>query len=374
MKWRSGLALLAFLAINPPQTAGQTPLDQGLWWLYHGRFDKAEKHFDQYCQDHPKDPAGYFYKTATNWWELAQKLDYDLPEVQKRFEENYQKTLEVAKAMSDGAPSDKVKARALLYWGGAEGLKGRWLVTQQQWVRAYFRGRAGNQLLHEAIDRDPELYDAYLGLGIYDYFTDTLPGVQGMLAYLLIHGDKTRGLKELQWAIDKGEHSRVEALMFLIEIYTSEENTPEKALPLALALHEEFPQSPIMHLTYCSVLYQMKKWPEMMKVAQVFQDRSEDEVPYYTRDGIRPARYCLGVGALYGRHDLDLAYAYMSQILETIDSSRWVSYAFLRRGQIEDLRGDREAALRDYRTVLDRPDFWGSHKEAQTYIKEPFKF
>jgi tetratricopeptide (TPR) repeat protein len=118
----------------------------------------------------------------------------------------------------------------------------------------------------------------------------------------------------------------------------------------------------------------MKKWTKTMETAQLFLDRSEQEIPYYTKDGIRPARYCLGVGALYGRRDLDLAYAYMSQILKTIDSSRWVSYAYLRRGQIEDLRGDRETALRDYRTVLARPDFWGSHKEAQTYIKEPFTF
>jgi hypothetical protein len=118
----------------------------------------------------------------------------------------------------------------------------------------------------------------------------------------------------------------------------------------------------------------MKRWTEMSKEAQLYLERSEQEVPYYTKDGIRPARYCLGVGALYGRHDLDLANAYMSQILQTIDSSRWVSYAYLRRGQIEDVRGDRETALRDYRTVLSRPDFWGSHQEAQTYIKTAFKF
>jgi tetratricopeptide (TPR) repeat protein len=368
-----GVLLLASAPVPAEPPEGDL-LSQGLWWLYQARYDKADELFDQYTKTHPKDPAGYFYKTANNWWELAQKLDYDLPDVQKRFEENYEKTIAVAQALSDAAPSDKVKSRALLYWGGAEGLKGRWLVTQGQWVKAYFRGKSGNHLLRQSIELDPEQYDASLGLGIYDYFTDTLPGVEGVLAYFLIHGDKQRGLNELQLAIDKSEHARVEAMMFLIEIYTSEENTPEKALPLALALHEEFPKSPAMYMTSISVLYQMKKWPEMMKEAQLFLDRSEDEVPYYTHEGIRPARYCLGVGALYGRHDLDLSYAYMSQILKKIDSSRWVSYAYLRRGQIEDVRGDREAALRDYRMVLSRPDFWGSHKEAQIYIKEAFKF
>jgi len=365
------LSAAPVLAHEPP--AGD-PLSQGLWWLYHARYAKAEELFDQYCQAHPKDPAGYFYKTANNWWELAQKLDYELPGVEKRFEENYQKTVQVAEALADAAPDNNTKARACLYWGGAEGLKGRWLVTQRSWVQAYFRGRSGNRLLRQAVMLDPKLYDAYMGLGIYDYFTDTLPGVQGVLAYLFIHGDRARGLKELQWAIDKGEHARVEAKMFLIEIYTAEENTPAKALPLARELRQEFPQSSVMHLTEISILYTMKRWHELMDQAQVFLERSEKGTPYYSADGITPARYCLGVGALYGSRDPNLASAYMSQILKKQDSSRWVSYAYLRRGQIFDLRGDRESALRDYRTVLSRPDFWGSHQEAQTYIKNPFTF
>ena len=181
-------------------------------------------------------------------------------------------------------------------------------------MNAYFLGRRGNALLRKAIEFDPKLYDAYMGLGIYDYFTDTLPGVQGVLAALLIHGDKHRGLKELQWAIDKGNHARIEAMMFLIEIYTSEENTPDKALPLAEALRKEFPQSYVMHLTEATVLYQMKKWPEMVKEAQSLLEKSQSGVPYYSSEGVRPARYLLGLGALYGRHDLTLANAYMNQL------------------------------------------------------------
>ena len=80
------------------------------------------------------------------------------------------------------------------------------------------------------------------------------------------------------------------------------------------------------------------------------------------------------MGELFGRHDTDLAMAYMTQLLKAVDSSRWVSFAYLRRAEIYDLRGDREAALRDYRTVLARPDFWGSHEEAQRYLHDPFKF
>src|SRR5258706_6165599 len=65
-------------------------LDQGLWWLYQLQYGKARKLFDQYATSHPTDPTGYFYKTAADWWELAQEMDRPLPEVADRLIEDYQ--------------------------------------------------------------------------------------------------------------------------------------------------------------------------------------------------------------------------------------------------------------------------------------------
>src|SRR5688572_25840878 len=130
-------------------------LGEGLWWLYHARYNKAHEMFDHYVQAHPEDPAGYFYKTATDWWELAQELDYHLPEIEQRFEENYRKTIETAKKVADSTSDKKIKARAYLYLGGAEGLKGRWLVLKKEWIKAYFRGQSGHRYLKQAVSLDP---------------------------------------------------------------------------------------------------------------------------------------------------------------------------------------------------------------------------
>lgn len=370
-----GAMIFALSPLGAHETPAGDAIRQGLWWLYQLKYEKAHELFNQYCQEHPKDPSGYFYKTAADWWQLAQQFDFVLPEVEKRLDEDFQQTVAAAKELMDSATDDKTRALAQLYWGGAEGLRGRWLVTQKQWIKAYFLGKSGTHRLRRAVRYDPTLYDAYLGLGIYDYFTDTLPGVQGVLAALFIHGDKNRGLQELQWAIDKSTHARVEAMFFLIEIYTSEENTPEKALPITRALRQEFPQSPAMHLAEVMTLFTMKDWDAMSVEAQSFLEKSEKEVPWFTREGIRPALYCLGVAALWSRHDPETCLRYMNRILNMgIDSSRWVSFAYLRRGQAYDLRGEREKALQDYRTVMDRVDFWGSHKEARRYLKEAFSF
>jgi tetratricopeptide (TPR) repeat protein len=372
--WMGALFLWSGAAIAQEPPRGQL-LDHGLWWLYQLQYDKARADFDLYISSHPQDPEGYFYRTATDWWHLAQEFEYKLPEIQKQFEEDSEKTIAVARALHDSTDNRKIQSRALLYWGGAEGLRGRWLVTQHQWVPAYFAGKRGARYLRRAVHDDPTQYDAYMGLGIYDYFTDTLSGVQAALAALLIHGDKARGLRELQIAIDKSKHARVEAMTFLIEIYDAEENTPAKALPLARALHKEFPQSPAMHLILMSTLYIMKDWEGMLPEANEILEKSEKEVPWYTQTTILPAQYCIGVGLLFGKHDLNGAFDQMEKILSgKIDENRWVTFALLRQGQIYDLRGERDKAMINYRQVLSRLDTWGTHTEAAQYLKEPFKF
>ena len=350
---------------------------KALWWLYQLQYDKAHQVIDHYIQLHPNDPAGYFYKTGIDWWHLAQDFDHRFPDVEERMDQSYQQTVRTARAMLDDAKDDKTKALASFYWGGAEGLKGRWLVTQKRWIGAYRLGKRGHRLLQKSLEYDPTLYDAYLGLGIYDYYTDTLPGIQKVLASLLIRGDKKRGLRELQIAIDKGTHARVEAMIFLVEIYTTEERMPEKALPITEDLVKEFPQSPAMQLARVMTRYTMKDWEPMMKDAADFLKKSKEETPYFVKPGVLPARYCLGIGEFFGRHNIDAAEKEMDEILSIQgdqDTSRWVTYALLRKAQIYDLRGDRPKAMVFYRKVISRSDLWGSQDEAQKYLRTPFTF
>jgi hypothetical protein len=382
------LLTLALMAPHAPLTAvespvpaqgsgpavDQNPFSKGLWWLYHLQYERAYQSFDEHSRLYPEDPSGLFYKAATDWWHLAQEFDQDLPEVRSRFHANVQETIQKATELAQKTSNPKEKAKAYLYRGGAEGLWGRWLVTQKQWVKAYFAGKNGYHFLQLAVKYDPTLYDAYMGLGIYDYFTDTLSGVHKVLAALLIHGDKARGLQELQLAITKGEFARVEAQIFLIEIYTSEERQPQKALPIARALRREFPLSPAMHLAEVMTLYTMKDWNAMRPEAESFLEKSRRETPYFTHKGIRPALYCLAMADLWDRHDLASSFKRLGEILSLgDDSSRWVTFAYLRQGQIYDMQGERDKALAHYRKILTRQDLWGAHREANRYIASPFK-
>src|SRR3954465_14633860 len=73
-------------------------ISQGLWWLYQLQYDQSRKSFSDYIHSHPQDPLGYFYKTAADWWQLAQDLALEQPEIVTQFEKDYRNTVRVAQA------------------------------------------------------------------------------------------------------------------------------------------------------------------------------------------------------------------------------------------------------------------------------------
>src|SRR5262249_21154788 len=155
------------------------------------------------------------------------------------------------------------RAQGYLYAGGALGLRGRMEVTQHHWLSAYRFGKRGHADLKKAIALDPRLEDAYLGLGIYDYYADTLKGVQAVLSAIMMHGDRQRGLAEMKRAMRQGKHSRVEAKLFLMDAYASWEKQPENALAIAQELYQEFPHSPVMHLALIGAEKENKQWDQV---------------------------------------------------------------------------------------------------------------
>ena len=128
-----------------------------------------------------------------------------------------------------------------------------------------------------------------------------------------------------------------------------------------------------MALAEILTLYHAQDWEQVIAKGRIFLEKSEEESPYFTRKGIPPALYCLGIGELWGEHNLPASLRDMNGIIaEGTNSSRWVTFAMLRRGQIYDLKGEREKAVADYHAVLERPDIWGSQDEAQIYLRKPF--
>ncbi len=103
-------------------------------------------------------------------------------------------------------------------------------------------------LLLQATELDPTLTDAYLGLGIYNYFVDTLSSIVKFLSMFigLPSGSRVEGLKQLELCAQKGELASPEAKFYLAKDYSrNSEKQYEKSIQLFTELQRQFPHNPL---------------------------------------------------------------------------------------------------------------------------------
>jgi tetratricopeptide (TPR) repeat protein len=116
--------------------------------------------------------------------------------------------------------------------------------------------------LLRALALDPNLTDAYLGLGIYNYFVDTLSTIVKILSIFigLPGGSRTEGLRQLHLCAEKGELGRSEAKFYLGKDYSrGSEKQYEKSLRLFRELQQEYPRNPLWPMLTGSLNFRLGK-------------------------------------------------------------------------------------------------------------------
>ena len=92
---------------------------------------------------------------------------------------------------------------------------------------------------------DSTAQDAYVALGAANYVIGCMPTYKrAFLWFDNVHGDRTRGMQEMQLAVDKGHYLSPFAKILLALAY-EREHQPEKARELLTQLRDEFPSNPL---------------------------------------------------------------------------------------------------------------------------------
>jgi hypothetical protein len=93
--------------------------------------------------------------------------------------------------------------------------------------------------------RNPDAADAYLGLGTANYIIGSLPGSKKLfLGFAGIHGDKKKGIEQLEIAAKHGHYLRPFAKI-LLALTALREKKPEVARAEFMELVAEFPENPL---------------------------------------------------------------------------------------------------------------------------------
>ncbi len=203
-------------------------------------YQEADDIFKEIVRLQPKNPRGYFLRSATYFWMFSEDVKNE--EIGDKFRDLSYEAAEVAEARLEENDED---IDAMFFLGGAYGSLGRYYAMSKSFLNAYWYGKKGVGYLEDVIEADSTYYDAYLGLGIYHYLADVLPRFVKILSFVLgVDGDKELGIVELDLAARQGFYTKTEAMFFLGAIYTYRENEFEKAIVIFNDLLKRYPNNP----------------------------------------------------------------------------------------------------------------------------------
>jgi tetratricopeptide (TPR) repeat protein len=271
-RWHlSAVVLLAALAgATPLSQQLDRRLDCGLELLYQGQYQAARDSFESFSRDHPQHPAGFFFTAGA--YQL-QSLAYE----SDAWDGQYTAYLDTALARSAAAiKAEPRDAWAYFFRGGTYAYMASRDARRGSMLAALNKGLTGIADLDRAVELDPALYDAYLGLGSYHYFRTKAASIFKWLPFI---GDKRdQGIAELSQAADRGRYARVMARNGLVWILI-DYGKYDRALAAALALEREFPGNHAFHWGVPEVYYRTRQWAKAAEGYQRLLQQIEESRP-----------------------------------------------------------------------------------------------
>ena len=378
-KWLAGFIGAALLAA-PSYAEIQLPADvmaqarEGINGVYSLDFDVAQQNIQKVFAQYPDHPFAHFGNAMIAWSRYEYEFEKSDEKQQKVFEQILDDSISGIKRWMKQHPDDP---NAYMGIGALYGLRAMFSMRNRSWITAYFSGRKAISNLEKSLELDPTYYDAYFGLGIYQYYAGTLPSVIKILAKIVaIKGNPDEGVKQLNLSREKAMFTADSSKLILIEIQNVRESkyyNPQKSLEYIRQLRAKYPKNPLMHYVEIICLYETGHLDEVTQQANQFLQLIGQD-PFYKDIYISRAYTALGTAAM-ARGDLQGARVLFEQgraALKDQAVSRWGLWNELRLGQVYDLLGERDLAVKQYKYVLSFKDKWGFDDLAKSLLKKPY--
>ncbi len=229
----------------------------GIRLLMDGDPDGSIAIFRRIQSKYPQSPLGYLLEGDATWWKIyystADLVEADVFDIvstdSSPYDSHFEDLVSVAIRKSEARlAAHQDEALNSLYLGLAYALRARLAGLRGKDLPTARAGKRMRAHLLRARRLDPNLADAYLGLGLYNYFVDTLPAIVKVLRMFIAlpGGSRTLGLEQLQRAADEGEICRFEAKFLLAKDYSRQNEAKySKSLELFQELGREFPHNPL---------------------------------------------------------------------------------------------------------------------------------
>jgi tetratricopeptide (TPR) repeat protein len=250
-------ALLAAL----PARAGDIKLPpeaiQAMDKMYSGDPDGAIAILRNLEQSQPENPLPVLLEGEARWWKIycsTLEIKYGMIDAWKRGKKPEDdafllfadKVIDLAHAQI--AKSDSAEMR--FYAGMGFALKVRLEVLRGENRAVAHAGVAARAEFLRALEIDPQMPDATAGLGLYNYYVDSLSTTVKILRFFMgiPGGNRTEGIRQMQIGIDRGVVTPVEMRFHLARNLRTFDYQYERAIVVGQPLVERYPGNPIFQL------------------------------------------------------------------------------------------------------------------------------
>ncbi len=225
--------------------------------IYSGRGDLAIPEAQALQRAQSSHPLGYLLEAEARWWEIwctasEYKYGMTMPRHKDKQTSDQQYLDLAAKAESLAAASlaQQETAEMHFYAGMAEAQTARMYAMRGENRATAREGVRAREHLLRALALDPTLSDADFGLGLYNYYVDTLSTAARVLRFFMgiPGGSKEEGIRQLRQAMEHGEITSAEARFYLAINLHNYDQKYEEALQVITPLVEKYPENPIFLL------------------------------------------------------------------------------------------------------------------------------
>ena len=300
-----------------------------------------------------------------------QKVDAS-PADQRRFDQAIDHAMELAQARLKRNPRD---TGALYALGVSYGLRANYNFLVRKAWRDSLRDATSARKCHSRItDIDPGFIDARLVQGLHDYIVGSLPVYWRLVGFLIgFHGNKDEGIRTLEMVAQKGKVNRIDAQILLCAVYRRERR-PQSAVPILQDLVRRFPRNYLLPMELAQMYSDLGDKEKALAPLRRLEELKRSGANGYAP--LRVERVLFAEGTIeFWYNDLDRALANMKRAAaaaEELDLNAGVM-AWMRLGQIYDLKGQRALAVDAYRhAVAFAPDS-DAARESRQYLATPYR-
>jgi tetratricopeptide (TPR) repeat protein len=235
----------------PPETAGV--LEQ----IYSFHLDPAVEEARRMQQERPDHPLGYLLEAEALWgkiWCTSAEFKYGMSDARHRqkleADHRYFDLAAKVTSLADSQITQRETAEMQFYAGMGEALAARMYGLRWEGRNTARAGVRAREHLMRAKALSPDLADADLGLGLYNYYVDTLSGMAKILRFFMgiPGGTKQEGIRLLEHDIAAGVLTPDVARFYLSINLHRYDQRYDRALAVISPLAEKYPSNPLFQL------------------------------------------------------------------------------------------------------------------------------